>query len=90
MLRDIITNLENEFGESGDLKDIADEMVPFSAEFAHNLHTTLDEKQMKDIGLYSDKTLLERYKEGQKKFPKNDTSKFKNKSKKEKVDSVKK
>jgi len=45
---------------------------------------------MKDIGLYSDKTLLERYKEGQKKFPKNDTQKFKNKSKKEKVDTVKK
>ena len=45
---------------------------------------------MKDIGLASEKTLLERYKEGQKKFPRNDTHKYSHKSKKEKVDTVKK
>ena len=45
---------------------------------------------MKDIGLSSDKTLLERYKEGLKKFPKNDTYQYKNQNKKQKVDSVKK
>jgi hypothetical protein len=72
-LRDIIANLENESGEVGDLRDLAEEIVPFTSEFAHNLHTTLNEKEMKKIGLDSDRTLLDRYKEGQKKFPKNNT-----------------
>ena len=87
LLRDIITNLENQDGEVGDLEDLAEEIVPFSSEFAYNLLTTLDRKQMKEIGLDSDQTLLERYKEGKKKFPKN---KAQWRSKKEKVEIVKK
>jgi hypothetical protein len=41
---------------------------------------------MKDIGLGSEKTLMERYREGQKKFPQN----FTQWSSKKKVDPVKK
>jgi hypothetical protein len=43
LLRDIIINLEDENGQVGHLKDLAEELVPFNSEFAHNLHTTLNE-----------------------------------------------
>lgn len=46
LIRDIIANLENEEGNVGDLRDLAEEMVPFTSEFAHNLHTTLNEKEI--------------------------------------------
>lgn len=37
LLRDIIGNLENENGEVGDLYEMAEEIVPMTAEFAHNM-----------------------------------------------------
>jgi hypothetical protein len=48
--------------EDGDLKDIVDEIVPFSNEFSHNMVTILDDDDMKQQGLYSDETLMSRYK----------------------------
>lgn len=69
MLRDIIGNLENENGVFGDLYEMADEISPSTAEFAFNLQTVVSNDDLKKEGLYSDKTLLERQKEGQKKFP---------------------
>ena len=69
LLRDIIGNLENENGVYGDLYEMADEISPSTAEFAFNLQTVLSDDDLKKEGLYSDKTLLERYREGLKKFP---------------------
>jgi len=37
-------------------------MVPFNAEHSHNLKTVLDEEDMKQAGLWSETTLMERYK----------------------------
>jgi hypothetical protein len=42
LLRDIFANLEN-----GELKDLVEEIVPFSKEFSHNLTTVLDDDDMK-------------------------------------------
>jgi acyl-homoserine lactone acylase PvdQ len=42
LLRDIFANLEN-----GELKDLVEEIVPFSKEFSHNLTTVLDDEDMK-------------------------------------------
>lgn len=64
MLRDIIGNLENENGVFGDLYEMADEISPSTAEFAFNLQTVVSNDDLKKEGLYSDKTLLERQKEG--------------------------
>ena len=58
MLRDIFANLED-----GELRDLVEEIVPFSKEFSHNLTTVLDDQDMKQAGLYSSKTLMDRYKD---------------------------
>ena len=42
LLRDIFANLEN-----GELRDLVEEIVPFSKEFSHNLTTVLDDEDMK-------------------------------------------
>jgi hypothetical protein len=57
LLRGIFESLEE-----GELKDLVDEIVPFSQEFSHNLKTILDDDDMKQQGLFSEKPLLLRYK----------------------------
>ena len=57
LLRGIFESLED-----GELKDLVDEIVPFSQEFAHNLKPILDDDDMKKHGLFSNEPLLERYK----------------------------
>lgn len=57
LLRDIIGKLEN-----GALKDMVEKLIPFNAENSHELNTILDEDDMKQAGLWTEKTLMERYK----------------------------
>ena len=57
LLRGIFENLED-----GEIKDMVEQIVPFSSEFSHNLKPILDDDDMKQQGLYSEETLLERYK----------------------------
>lgn len=60
-MRDIFANLED-----GELKDLVEEIVPFSKEHSHNLKTVLDDDDMKSVGLYSEVPLMERYKKKEK------------------------
>ena len=48
---------------------MADEISPSTAEFAFDLKSVLSDDDLKKEGLYSEQTLLERYREGIKKFP---------------------
>ena len=57
LLREIFGDLED-----GALKDLVEELVPFNAENSINLKTILDEDDMKQAGLYSEETLMSRYK----------------------------
>ena len=57
LLRGIFESLED-----GELKDLVDEIVPFSQEFSHNLKPILDDDDMKKHGLFSNEPLLDRYK----------------------------
>lgn len=59
LLRDIFGGLEN-----GELKDLVEEIAPFTSEFSHNLTTVLDADDMKQDGLFNEVPLLERYKSG--------------------------
>lgn len=52
LLRDVFSKLELN----------PEEFVPFTKEHAHELVTILDDEDMRQIGLYDEKTLLERYK----------------------------
>ena len=56
LLRDIFENLED-----GELKDMVEELVPFNQENSFNMKPVLDEEDMKQAGLWSDSTLMERY-----------------------------
>jgi hypothetical protein len=60
-LRSIFEDLEE-----GELKDLVEEIVPFSKEHAHNLISTLDDEDMKSVGLYSEVPLMQRYKNKEK------------------------
>ena len=48
---------------------MAEELVPMTHEYAYNMQTILNDDDMKKEGLYHKKTLMEKYHEGRKKFP---------------------
>jgi hypothetical protein len=57
LLRDVFSRLE-----TGQLKDIVEELVPFTPEFGFSQGSVLDDDDMKSNDLYHPVTLLERYK----------------------------
>jgi acyl-homoserine lactone acylase PvdQ len=57
LVRDLVKDLDD-----GALASMVEELVTFSAEHAHNLSTSLNDEDMRRAGLWSEKTLLERYK----------------------------
>lgn len=64
LLRDVLANLED-----GALADMVEELLPFTSDQTRNLTTIINDEELKKTGLWTDKTLLERYRDGQKKFP---------------------
>lgn len=46
LVRHIIANLED-----GDLRELVEEVVPFSSDFNYNLTTILNDKEMEELGL---------------------------------------
>ena len=55
-MREIFSELED-----GALKDMVEELVPFTAEFTYNQTTILNELEMKEEGLWHEEPLLDRY-----------------------------
>lgn len=51
--------------ESPELAELADELVPYTAEYLHNLVTVLEEADLRRMGKWSDETLSEKYKKNQ-------------------------
>ena len=56
LLRDIFGNLEN-----GELEDLVEDLVPFNIDHSHDLLSVLNDDDMKAAGLWSDESLIEKY-----------------------------
>jgi penicillin amidase len=54
LVRDHISSISDE------LKDMIEEILPFTSEFSHNLVTMMDESDARRSGIYSDDSLLDR------------------------------
>jgi hypothetical protein len=46
---------------SPEMEQVADTIIPFSADQAYDLVTILDDEDMKNIGKFDEETLFERY-----------------------------
>jgi hypothetical protein len=55
MLREI-QKMENE-----ELRELTDELTPYTANYLNNLITVLDDSDVRRMGKYNNKTLSERY-----------------------------
>lgn len=48
-----------------DLKDMVEEILPFTSEFTYNLITIMDDEDTQAVGMYSDDSILDKYHESQ-------------------------
>jgi acyl-homoserine lactone acylase PvdQ len=48
--------------ESPELAELADELVPYTAEYLHKLVTVLEEEDLRRMGKWSEETLSQKYK----------------------------
>lgn len=51
--------------ESPELAELADELVPYTAEYLHKLVTVLEEEDLRRMGKWSEETLSQKYKKNQ-------------------------